>query len=62
MIETITNDAARWSNSRMVDIPVLRSFLVRNEPPGCCWCPTNCRECVTLSCLFVAGGIAVFWG
>lgn len=34
MIETIANDAARWSSLRTVDIPVLQSFLVRNEPSG----------------------------
>src|SRR5687767_10502813 len=34
MIETIANDPLRWSSLRTVAIPVLRSFLVRNDPSG----------------------------
>jgi hypothetical protein len=34
VVETIANDPLGWSGLRAVDIPVLRSFLVRNEPSG----------------------------
>jgi hypothetical protein len=34
MIETIANDALGWSGLRTVDIPTVRSFVVRNEPSG----------------------------
>lgn len=34
MIETVTNDPVGWSSLRTVDIPILRSFLVRHEESG----------------------------
>jgi hypothetical protein len=34
MIESVANDAVGWSGLRSVEIPLLRSFVVRNEPSG----------------------------
>ncbi len=34
MIETIANDALRWSGLRTVDMPTVRSLAVRNEESG----------------------------
>jgi hypothetical protein len=34
MIETIANDALRWSGLRTIDVAVLRSFVVRYEQSG----------------------------
>jgi hypothetical protein len=34
MIETIANDSVRWLDLRSVDMPVLRSFVVRTEDSG----------------------------
>ncbi len=34
MMETVTNDAVGWSRLRTIDIPILRSFVVRHEQSG----------------------------
>ncbi|ONI71843.1 hypothetical protein BWI15_17095 [Kribbella sp. ALI-6-A] len=34
MIQAIANDSVRWTDLRSVDMPVLRSFVVRNADSG----------------------------